>query len=369
MAKLVLITGGAGFIGSHLADELLGQGYRVRALDVLSPQVHGASRERPRHLDPRVELIVGDVTDEVAVREALEGVDAVFHFAATDGVGRSMYEAVEYARTNTLGTAVLLSALERRPISRLIVASSMSIYGEGRYVDGDGRTHDDVDRTIEDLSAGRWEPAEGRLRPVPTPESKPPRLSSVYALSKLDQERMSLILGRAYRIPCVALRFFDVYGPRQSLENPHAGVLASFAARLLNGRAPLIFEDGRQQRDFVNVHDVVHACRLALESERAPGRTYNVGSGRPVTVSDVAERMARVLGREDLSAEITGRHRMGDIRHCFADIERARAELGYRPRVSLDDGIRGLAGWLRGRVADDRAEEAQRELTRRGLTL
>jgi dTDP-L-rhamnose 4-epimerase len=369
MSKLVLITGGAGFIGSHVADELLAHGYRVRALDVLSPQVHGDARERPSYLDSRVELKVGDVTDPIAVREALEGVDAVFHFAAAVGVGQSMYEAVDYTRTNTLGTAVLLSALERRPLSRLVVASSMSIYGEGRYLDQDGHPHDEVDRALEDLSAGRWEPGEGELTPIPTPESKPPRLSSVYALNKLDQELMSLILGRAYRIPTVALRFFNVYGPRQALSNPYTGVLAIFAARLLNGRPPLIFEDGRQKRDFVSVHDVARCCRLALESDRAPGEVYTVGSGRPATVAEIAERMARVLGREDLTAEITGRYRMGDIRHCFADIEKARAELEYQPSVSLEDGIRELAGWLRGRVAEDHAEEAQQELSRRGLTL
>jgi dTDP-L-rhamnose 4-epimerase len=367
MAKVVLITGGAGFIGSHLADELLAHGYRVRALDVLSPQVHGESRQRPAELDPRVELLVGDVTDPIAVREALEGVDAVFHFAAAVGVGQSMYQSVDYTRTNTLGTAVLMSALERRPIERLVVASSMSIYGEGRYIDEDGVVHDEVDREVDELAAGRWEP--GELTPVPTPEEKPPRLTSVYALNKFDQERMGFILGRAYRIPTVALRFFNVYGPRQALSNPYTGVLAIFAARLLNARRPLVFEDGNQQRDFVHVRDVTQACRLALESDRAPGRAYNVGSGRPITVREIGERMARVMGREELTPELTGRYRMGDIRHCFADITRAKDELGYAPRVSLEDGMRELAGWLRGRVADDRAEQAQEELSRRGLTL
>lgn len=367
MAKLVLITGGAGFIGSHVADELLAHGYRVRALDVLHPQVHGDARERPSYLDARVELIEGDVNDPSTVHAALDGADAVLHFAAAVGVGQSMYQAVEYTRTNTLGTAVLLAAFEQRPVGKLVVASSMSIYGEGRYVDASGKAHDAVDRTLDDLASSRWEPGDG-LKPVPTPEEKPARLSSVYALNKYDQEQMSLILGRAYRVPTVALRFFNVYGPRQALSNPYTGVLAIFAARLLNGRAPLIFEDGQQLRDFVHVRDVARACRLALESSRS-GEVYNVGSGNAVSVREIAERIAKVLGREDLEPEITGRYRMGDIRHCFADVRKANEELGYAPRVSLEEGIRELAGWLRGRVADDRAEDAQRELARRGLTL
>jgi dTDP-L-rhamnose 4-epimerase len=180
---------------------------------------------------------------------------------------------------------------------------------------------------------------------------------------------MCMILGRAYRVPTVALRFFNVYGPRQALSNPYTGVLAIFASRLLNGRRPLIFEDGRQLRDFVSVHDVARACRSALESPRSAYQVYNIGSGKAVTVREIAERMAKVLGREDLTPEITGRYRMGDIRHCFADIARAQAELGYSPRVSLEEGIRELSEWLRGRAAEDHAEDAQRELARRGLTL
>lgn len=367
MAKLVLITGGAGFIGSHVADELLTHGYRVRALDILHPQVHGDARERPSYLDPRVELVIGDVTDAEVLASALEGVDAVVHLAASVGVGQSMYQAVEYTRTNTLGTAVLLAAIEGRRLEKLVVASSMSIYGEGRYIDSLGKAHDSVERTLDDLSSSLWEP-QGDLTPVPTPEEKPARLSSVYALNKYDQEQMSLILGRAYRVPTVALRFFNVYGPRQALSNPYTGVLAIFASRLLNRRSPLIFEDGNQQRDFVHVGDVARACRLALESERR-GEVYNIGSGQAVSVREIAERIAKVLGREDLAPEITGRYRMGDIRHCFADIRKASAHLGYSPRVGLEEGIRELAGWLRGRVAEDRAEDAQRELVRRGLTL
>ena len=272
----VLITGGAGFIGSHLTDELLAAGHRVRVLDELAEQVHGPGRERPDYLDPDAELVVGDVRDAAAVERALRDVDVVFHLAARVGVGQSMYEPAEYTDTNNRGTAVLLEAMMRRhqarPFRKLVVASSMSVYGEGRYRDPDGRPHDRVERRRQDLAERRWEPrtASGEtLSPLPTPEDKPPHLASLYALSKYDQERMCLMFGQAYEIPTVALRFFNVYGTRQALSNPYTGVLAIFASRLLNGRPPRIFEDGQQRRDFVHVSDVARACHLALARSEA----------------------------------------------------------------------------------------------------
>ncbi|HLV21391.1 MAG TPA: NAD-dependent epimerase/dehydratase family protein [Polyangiaceae bacterium] len=373
MKFTVLVTGGAGFIGSYVADELLAKGYRVRALDNLSPQVHGPGARRPAYLDDRVELAVGDVRDERAVAEALDGVDAVVHLAAAVGVGQSMYQIAEYTSVNNLGTAVLLQALSERPVKRLVVASSMSIYGEGRYVDAGGVHHEQVERGIDQLREGRWDPCDEAgqpLTPVATPEHKQPALTSVYALSKYDQERLCLITGRAYGIPTVALRFFNTYGPRQALENPYTGVLAIFAARILNGRPPLIFEDGQQQRDFVSVHDVARACRLALEGDDAPGHVLNIGSGRPRSVAEVASRISKVLGRPDLGSEITGRYRMGDIRHCYADISRARRVIGYEPSVDLDAGLAELGRWLeRQRKTTDRSEQARRELESRGLTV
>jgi dTDP-L-rhamnose 4-epimerase len=372
MSRKVLITGGAGFIGSHLVDELLGRGDSVRVLDSLSPQVHGDMRVPPDYLADEVELVVGDVRDVTVVQRAVAGVDVVYHFAAVVGVGQSMYQVADYTSVNGLGTAVLLEALIQQPVERLVVASSMSIYGEGMFRDASGSFRHGAERQLAQLRRGDWEVRgeDGEvLLPVPTPEHKAPTLSSVYALSKYDQERLCLMIGRAYNIPAVALRFFNVYGPRQALSNPYTGVLAIFAARLLNGNSPLIFEDGRQQRDFVNVHDVARACVLAAESDAAVGHALNVGSGEAYTVHDIAARIARTLDREHIQPQLTGKYRVGDIRHCFADITAARRLMGYAPQVTLDAGLTELATWLDGQVAHDRVEQASHELATRGLTV
>jgi dTDP-L-rhamnose 4-epimerase len=376
--KRVLITGGAGFIGSHLADELLKHGYAVRALDNLSPQVHGPAQRRPEYLDPEVELIVGDVRDAGAVRQALAGVDAVYHLAAAVGVGQSMYQIADYTSLNNLGTAVLLEALveraKKRPVERLVVASSMSIYGEGLYRSPDGGISRGIERSAEQLRRHEWEVRNNRgqaLTPVPTPESKQPTLASVYALSKYDQERMCLMVGRAYGIPTVALRFFNVFGTRQALSNPYTGVLAIFASRLLNDNPPFVFEDGLQQRDFVSVYDIAQACRLALEvPEAATGAgVFNVGSGRPRTVLEVAQKMAKAVGKGHVAPEVSGKYRVGDIRHCFADIRLARRVLGYEPKVEFEPGLAELAEWLAGQEAEDHVARARAELEAKGLAI
>ena len=368
----VLITGGAGFLGSHLADALLAAGYRVRALDDLSPQVHGEGRRRPAYLAADVELMIGDVRDPLAVRAALDGVDAVVHYAARVGVGQSMYEPAEYTSVNNHGTAVLLEALVRRPVARLVVASSMSVYGEGYYQDRGGSIVAGSERSLAQLQEGEWELRDAGgapMEPMPTDEGKPPALASIYALSKFDQERMCLMTGRAYDFPVVALRFFNVYGPRQALSNPYTGVLAIFGARLLNDKPPLLFEDGRQQRDFVSVHDVARAGRLALEVPAGGGGVFNIGSGVSRTVLEVAEQMAAALGKPHLRPEVLGRARAGDIRHCFADITRARRVLGYEPQISFEQGLAELIPWLARERAIDRVEQMHAELSSRGLTL
>lgn len=379
MPRKVLITGGAGFIGSHLADELLRSGYQIRVLDSLLPQVHGSDHRPPAYLNKDIELYVGDVRDRRAVERALAGVEFVYHFAARVGVGQSMYEIDEYTSVNDGGTAVLLQAMVGLPIRRLVVASSMSIYGEGLYssatTNGDARSAQAREvpaRSLGQLKTGDWELRDesGRpLAPVPTPETKTPALESVYALSKYHQERLCLVAGRAYGIPTVALRFFNVYGPRQALSNPYTGVLAIFASRLLNGRPPLIFEDGRQQRDFVSVYDVVAACRLALEKEEAAGKVFNIGSGEPRTIFEVAMAMGEAVGRQAIVPQVTGKYRMGDVRHCFADISQAKAVLGYAPSRGFAEGLMDLVKWLDGKLPHDRTLDARAELDSRGLTI
>jgi dTDP-L-rhamnose 4-epimerase len=369
-ADTVLITGGAGFIGSHLADALLARGYRVRVLDNLSDQVHGDDSAAPEYLAGAVQVIRGDVRDRRAVDAALTGVAAVFHFAAAVGVGQSMYQIERYVDINNRGTAVLLEALLRARVGKLVVASSMSVYGEGLYRDASSRAISPPPRPPRQLKQAQWDltDADGRpLTPVPTAEDKPAMPESIYALTKYDQELMCLLFGRAYDLPVTALRFFNVYGPRQALSNPYTGVLAIFAARYLNNKPPLIFEDGRQQRDFVHVRDLAAGCVQALECPAARDQVFNLGSGSACSILEVAERFGRVLGKQQLTPQVTGNYRAGDIRNCFADISRAKQVLGYAPATSLEEGLTELAGWLEGRAGEDRSEAAEAELRRHGL--
>ncbi|HEX8359122.1 MAG TPA: NAD-dependent epimerase/dehydratase family protein [Longimicrobium sp.] len=373
-ARTTLVTGGAGFVGSHLVDALLARGHRVRILDNLDPQVHGPEQRRPAWVPDDAEFRLGDMRDADAVRSALEGVEVVYHLAAAVGVGQSMYQIADYTATNTLGTAHLLQSLvdERGTVERLVVASSMSIYGEGRYRRPDGSDGQSPIRTVERLRAQQWDPqdADGTpLVPIATDEGKPLDPTSIYALTKADQERMVLQIGAAYNIPSVALRFFNIYGPRQALSNPYTGVAAIFSARLLNGEPPMIFEDGEQRRDFVSVHDIVQALLLAAEEEAAVGKAFNVGSGRAVSVREVAQTLAEVMGVE-VEPQLTGKYRVGDIRNCYADISLAREVLGYEPRVTFEAGMEELVEWLREQERpEDKVESHAAELAARGLTL
>jgi dTDP-L-rhamnose 4-epimerase len=372
MSKQILITGGAGFVGSHLADGLLEAGHSVRVLDSLTPQVHG--EQFPEYLSPDVELIVADIRDSALLRKALESVDVIFHFAAAVGVGQSMYEISRYMNVNTQGTAELLQAMldMRLTPEKLVVASSMSIYGEGRYRCSEcSREAAPPVRSIEQLRSGQWDLlcsyCQGVLEPLPTDETKPSEINSVYALSKRDQEELCLIFGRTYGIPVTALRFFNIYGTRQALSNPYTGVAAIFASRLINRQPPLVFEDGLQMRDFVSVYDIVQANMLAMKKPESHGEVINIGSGAPISILEVAEILARSLGK-DLRPVITRKYRAGDIRHCFADLTKARALLGYEPRVTHDEGFAELADWLAMQKAEDKAETMLNELSAFGLT-
>lgn len=369
----VLITGGAGFIGSHLADRLLAAGHDVRALDNLDPQVH-PSGVRPGYLAEGVELQVGDVRDHEAVGRALDGVESVVHLAAAVGVGQSMYDIEKYVSINTLGAAVLLEEiLDRRDtIGKAVVASSMSIYGEGQH--GNPRTGESGIapglRPVSQLAAHRWdvEAADGTpLAPEATGEEKPLKPTSVYAVTKRDHEELFLSVGAAYGIPAVALRFFNVYGTRQALGNPYTGVAAIFASALLNGNPAMIFEDGRQSRDFIDVRDLARGIELALTTDGGDGEAINLGTGRSTSIAQVFRTLADGLGHTDLEAEVTEQFRAGDIRHCFADTSKASERLGFSAEIPFDRGMGDLLEWLQGQTAVDATERAREELVSRGL--
>jgi dTDP-L-rhamnose 4-epimerase len=365
-----LVTGGFGFIGSHLVARLLERGDDVRVLDSLEDQVHRGSTARTED----VELFVGDVGDVALADTALEGVDTIVHLAAVVGVGQSMYEIDRYVRKNTMATATFLErvvAMEQRP-KRVVVASSMSIYGEGQYRCTEHGYVAPPPRPAQQLSARDWDvkcpECATPLEPVGTAETKPLQPTSVYAVTKRDHEELCLAVGTAYGIPTVALRLFNVYGPGQALSNPYTGVAAIFASRLLNGNPPVVFEDGRQSRDFIHVSDIVEGIVLALETKDAVGSAVNLGTGRPSTVNDVARVLAEGL-RVGIEPDRVGQARAGDIRHCYADPTLARRLLGFSARMSLEDGFQDLLAWLEHQEAEDKIDSAREQLMARGLTL
>jgi len=369
MARTVLITGGAGFIGTHVARALLARGDHVRIVDSLIAQVHAEDSPRNPVLD-EVEFIEADIRDLSAMRRAVAGADQVVHLAAEVGVGQSMYAIDRYVGVNDLGTAVLFQALIDRPVARVVVASSMSVYGEGLYRTVGGALVEDAERPAARDPVTGWDPVgpDGRpLIPVATPEGKRPSLMSVYALTKYTQERLTLTVPPAYGMEGVALRLWNAYGPGQALGNPYTGVLAIFASRLHNGQRPLVFEDGAQRRDFVHVQDVAQAFLRALDEPRAAGGVFNIGSGRDVSINEVAAEIAHAMGRPDLTPEYAHKARTGDIRHCFCDISRARDVLGFVPRRTFADSLAELADWVRPQTPRDRVAEARRELEARGL--
>jgi dTDP-L-rhamnose 4-epimerase len=381
----VLVTGGAGFIGSYILEELLRRGYEVRVFDSLEPQVHGKLRQTataPDYLAEDVEFIVGDVLDREAVVKALEGVDFLLHQAALVGVPQSMYDIRRYTEVNSLGGATVLDAAVNTPavrdrLKKMVVASSKSIYGEGAYRCGVHGTVYPRFRPLEQLQRGDWQvrcPAEGcgrGIESIPTAEDKPLMPVNTYAIGKRDHEEMFLCIGHAYNIPAVALRYWQVYGARQALSNPYTGVAAIFSSRILGGNPPPIYEDGRQLVDFVHVTDIARANALALEQSAADFEAINIGTGRAMSVVDVAWTLIREMGadKQGMAPQMLGKYRAGDTRDCYPDISRARRLLGFEPAISFAQGAAELVSWVReqqGKV-EDRFEQAQRELRDRGL--
>ena len=375
MSERVLITGGAGFVGSHLADALATAGHEVTLFDNLEPQVHGDRAVRPAYLDPRHRLVVGDIRNPAALHPLVAETDVIFHLAAMVGVGQSMYQMRRYTDVNSMGMATLLEVLteHRDKVRKLVVASSMSIYGEGAYrCDACGVVAPKL-RPVEQLELGEWEVrcprCDSALEPIGTNEDKPLYPTSIYAITKRDHEEMALAFGQAYAVPSVALRFFNIYGSRQALTNPYTGVAAIFSGRMLAGETPVVYEDGHQLRDFVHVSDIVQACCLAMNNPEADYQVFNVGTGRPVSVLRVGELLAQELGWTG-GFEILRKFRAGDIRHCYADITRTRSQLGYEPRSQFEDGVRELVGWVaqqRGLVHTRSDDEAARQLEAFGL--
>jgi dTDP-L-rhamnose 4-epimerase len=369
----ILVTGGAGYIGSHLVDRLVSQGYAVDVLDNLEPQVHRMGTW-PSYANPRARYIRGDVRDRAVFEPLVVASDAVVHFGAAVSVGQSMYQIDRYVDVNTRGTALLLDILvnAKHNVKKVLVASSIGVYGEGAYrCSACGPVAPGI-RTAEQLAARDWEQRCPRcgthVVSAPTPEDKALYRDNIYSMTKYHQEEMVLLIGRTYGIPAVAPRFFNVYGPRQSLSNPYAGVAALWLSRLMNGRQPVVFEDGGQRRDFVSIHDAVDCLVLMLEQPGADFLPVNVGSGEDVTILDIARLLARLLGTS-IEPMVTQTGRKFDIRHNTADITRARTTLGFEPRVTLEQGFNELIEWAKTTpdAAEDFFDRALRELQDKGL--
>jgi len=376
--KRVLITGGAGFIGSHLVDRLIEKGYEVVVLDLLLDQVHGEAKKDakgwPIYMNPAAHCVKGSILDKEAVRRALDGVDSLVHLAASVGVGQSMTNIMAYTENNTLATAALLEVLsqEKHSVKRMVVASSMSIYGEGEYVDPvTKRQMAPAMRSLEQLKTKQWELSfEGHaLDPVPTSELKPLYPGSIYAINKRDHEEMCLVVGKALNIPTIALRLFNVYGSRQALSNPYTGVAAIFISRLLNDQRPLVFEDGLQRRDFVHVGDVADAFLNVLESDKQVWDVFNVGSGKSITIQEMATTLARLL-KKNIEPEILQSYRYGDVRHCFADIRKIQKVFGFSPKRKFEEGMQELIRWVQEvDIPVNKSAESLKELEKSKLIL
>ena len=367
----VLITGGAGFIGSFVTDKLLELGHDVRILDNLDPQVH-PSGALPAYINKEAEFIKGDVRDYNTLEKVLKGARVVFHFASCVGVSQSQYMIKKYTDVAVGGTGNLLDIIvnKKNNVKKIIVAASMSSYGEGLYACDTCGTVRPALRSEGQMKKKQWEPlcpTCGRVvKAAATDEKQYYQCNSIYGITKKVQEEMVMHIGRTYDIPAVSLRFFNVYGPRQALSNPYTGVCAIFISRIKNNNPPVIYEDGLQTRDFISVHDIVEANILAMTRKGADFEEFNVGSQNPMSIKKIADVLIKLYGK-DLKPHITNQYRKGDVRHCFADIKKINNKLCFKPRVDLRAGMKELIEWSRTECAKDGFNKAKSELKRKGL--
>lgn len=376
--KTILITGGLGFIGLNLAEQLIGTGVRVRLFDNLSAQIHGALPviDHPVLGSASVEVMRGSVSSRADLTRAIDGVDAIVHLAAETGTAQSMYEIAHYSDVNIQATALLLDVLQhqKHDVRKIALASSRSVYGEGAFVcracSPDTVRYPDP-RTREQLAAHQWEPlcpvCGTGMSPVATPEHARIYPASIYAATKFAQEELIRIGAQAQGIASVVLRLQNVYGEGQSLNNPYTGILSIFSTRIRQNKTLPIFEDGLESRDFVHVSDVARAFVAALNTDTGAFGVFNVGAGEPVTVMDVATKLSSRLGGT-IAPHTTAEYRVGDIRHCYADISRTEQALAYRPQIGIDDGLDRFVAWvLTQPLPEDRLDQANDELRRRKL--
>lgn len=368
--KNILVTGGAGFIGSFLVDELIKLGYQVRILDNLEKQIHQG--KKPKYLNKNAEFIKGDVRNISDLKKSIIGVDVVFHLAAAVGVGQSNYQIRKYVDVNILGTANLLELLvnTKHQIRKLIAISSMTGYGEGNYQCNKCGIVRPPLREESQLLKKDWNlycpNCKKVVSPIPTDETALDYPNSIYGFSKKAQQDMALIIGKLYNIPTVVLRGFNIYGPRQSLSNPYTGVSAIFISRLKNNQPLIVFEDGLQSRDFVSVHDAVNAFILSLEKDQSNYQSINIGSGKGTTILEIAQTLSKLM-KKNSQIFVNHQYRKNDIRHCFADISKAKKLLTWEPKIDLNQGLKELIEWSKDQVAEDKFYKAQQELKSYGL--
>ena len=376
MIRKILITGGAGFIGSNISLNLIQKGYLITVLDNLSKQIHGDDPKKSylyQSILNKVEFIEGDVRNKNDWEKALEGQDAVIHLAAETGTGQSMYEIYKYSEINIGGSSLLLDILAntKHSIKKIIVASSRSIYGEGRYHCSDHGEVYPLTRKEEDLSNGKFNCTcpfcENQLSVLPTHEDSKIEPQSIYAISKFTQEQLFLVAGKSLNIPAVAFRYQNVYGPGQSLSNPYTGILSIFSTQIKNKNPLNIFEDGKESRDFVYIDDVVNATILGLENDNANYNVYNVGSGIPTDVLTISNTLLK-LYKADNPVKVSGNYRLGDIRHNFADLEKIKKDLNFSPKHSFEDGVSKFVNWVNEQdISKDLYDSSIQELKDRGL--